>query len=181
MLNTHTCTQAHMWTCILFDFLLQPCKVALCLFPLDRLSFPVIQNLSFNFTPLQVLPQWLSPSASILFSASCGPTLSYVALTVIIAHPEARSACFSIPHQRWTLCHSCVHPYSAQQRFLHKEQDKQKSVELTVLIWGKRRNLATALRTKEQSWIKSNKQLFCVCRWENKSDLRNNAININMR
>lgn len=161
MLNTHTCTQAHMWTCILFDFLLQPCKVALCLFPLDRLSFPIIQNLSFNFTPLQVLPQWLSPSASILFSASCGPTLSYVALTVIIAHPEARSACFSIPHQRWTLCHSCVHPYSAQQRFLHKEQDKQKSVELTVLIWGKRRkkfsnsfeNKGTVLNKKQQAII----------------------------
>ena len=70
-----------------FWFLLQPSEMALLLFLLDRLSFPVLQNLSFNFTPLQVLPQWRSPSASTLFSASCGPTLSYVALSYSYSPP----------------------------------------------------------------------------------------------
>lgn len=150
-----------MWTCILFDFLLQPCKVALCLFPLDRLSFPVIQNLFQFHSPTSPSSMTLTFRINSVFCLLWPHSILCGSFIVIIAHPEVPSACFSIPHQRWTLCHSCVHPYSAQQRFLHKEQDKQKSVELTVLIWGKRRkkfsnsfeNKGTVLNKEQQAII----------------------------
>lgn len=153
MLNTHTHVyiQAHTWTCI-FLFLLQPCEMALWLFLLDRLSFPVLQNLSFNFTPLQVLPQWLSPSALLCFLPPVAP-LYPIHIHIFYSYsysPPWSSLCVFLLYflTRDGLCvtHVCIP--TNKVRVLNK---------------------------------KSNKQLFYVCRWQNKSDLRNYGLNINMR